>query len=499
MEPVASGPNRPTPERSSLDKPADAGSPRPDHGQRFSSLTHFGGFDWAVDEHQFALIDVGGAMLFNLRFGNNVDGWAELRAKIAGYPHCGVAIETSIGPAVERLLELGLTVYPMNPKAAERFRDRKAPSGIKDDALDAWCFADALRTDGHGWRELRPLDPLTAELRLLCRDEIALIEQRTALILQLREALHEYYPTALAAFDDWTTASPWNFVLTFPTPQVLVKAAKRKWEKFLHAHKLYRPETNGKRLELFARASEFANPSSAVVSAKSLLAVTLCKQLRTLQTQLDEYRDRIGQLFANHPDHDCFGSLPGAGAKLAPRLLSELGNDRARFASHESLQAYAGSAPVTQQSGKRSVARMRWACNKTLRATVHLWANLSRPLCAWAQAYYQQKKEKGMGHAAALRCLGNRWLKILWKMWQTNTSYDEALHTRNQVRHGSWVVALMPTDTQTSLPLNPNSESEYHDAKISNFFLYNRENHLPPLLPLLRQSQQLMWLCLILF
>ena len=162
-----------------------------------------------------------------------------------------------------------------------------------------------------------------------------------------------------------------------------------------------------------------------------------------LDSQLDEYRRRITELFNNHPDRDCFGSLPGAGPKIAPRLLSELGNDRVRFDSAEALQAYAGTAPVTLQSGKRRVAKMRRACNKTLRATVHLWADLSRPLCAWAQSYYQQKKDQGMGHAAALRCLGQRWLKILWKMWQTHMPYDEALHTRNQVSHGSWVVGLM--------------------------------------------------------
>jgi len=38
--------------------------------------------------------------------------------------------------------------------------------------------------------------------------------------------------------------------------------------------------------------------------------------------------------------------------------------------------------------------------------------------------------------------LGQRWLKILWKMWQTKTPYDEQMHTRNQIKHGSWVLAL---------------------------------------------------------
>ena len=427
---------------------SNASSMSPDAAsESFRSLTHFGGFDWAMEEHQFAVVSQEGTVLLNLRFTNDAQGWAELRAKIAAYPRLGVAIETSCGPAVERLLELGVIVYPINPKAAERFRDRKAPSGAKSDPLDAWCFADALRTDGHGWRELRPLDPITAELRILCRDEIALIEQRTAMVLQLKAALHEYYPTALAAFEDWTSQAPWEFIISFRDPHRLVSAGKRKWEKFLHIHKLYRPETAAKRLELFAKAKQFASPSQAVTNAKSLLATTLARQLCLLQTQLDEYRKRITELFNNHPDHDCFGSLPGAGPKIAPRLLSELGNDRARFDSHQALQLYAGTAPVTLQSGKRSVAKMRRACNKTLRATVHLWADLSRPLCAWAQAYYQQKKDQGMTHAAALRCLGQRWLKILWKMWQTRTAYNEALHMRNQVSHGSWVVGLM-TPTQ---------------------------------------------------
>ena len=68
------------------------------------------------------------------------------------YPHLAVAIETSQGAAIEQLLESGVTVYPVNPKSAERYRDRKAPSGTKTDLLDAWSLGDALRVDGHGWR-----------------------------------------------------------------------------------------------------------------------------------------------------------------------------------------------------------------------------------------------------------------------------------------------------------------------------------------------------------
>jgi transposase len=411
-----------------------------------ASFTHFAGFDWAQSEHQVVAVDPAGQIVLSLRFADDAAGWATFRERAAAFPRLAVAIETSCGPAVERLLDMGLAaVYPMNPKAAERYRDRKAPAGAKDDALDAWSFADALRTDGHGWRPLLPQDPLTAELRMLCRDEITLIEQRTALVLQLQATLHEYYPAALEAFTEWATSrAAWELVIQFPDPHRLASAGKRKWQRFLHAHKLYRPATADRRLAAFAAAEAFASPNPAVTAAKSLLAVTLAKQLCTLESQLDEYRKRIAELFQRHPDGGCFGSLPGAGPKLAPRLLAEFGDNRDVFPTAEAVQRYAGTAPVTKQSGKSRLVVIRRACNRTLRATVHLWADLSRRSCAWAEAYYRKKKADGMKHAAALRCLGQRWLKILWKMWQTRTRYDEALHTRNQTRHGSWVLQLLP-------------------------------------------------------
>ena len=416
----------------------------------FSELDHFVGFDWAEDKHDVIAVDRAGKVVLTLTFPDTAEGWASLRENLGPLGMVGVAIETSRGPAVERLLEAGCAVFPMNPKAAERFRERKAPSGVKDDTLDAWSFADALRSDGHAWRPLRPEDPQTQLLRILCRDEIGLIEQRTALALQLRQALREYYPAALEAFEDWTLPSAWAFVEQFPTPTDLARAGVRRWQKFLHVHKLYRPTTAEKRLEVFGRALEFVSPAESVTTAKSLLATTIVKQLHTLEAQLKEYRRRIEQAFADHPDGGIFSSLPGGGKKLAPRLLGELGANRDVFESPASLQCYAGTAPVTKQSGKSRWVHVRRACNKVLRATVHLWVDESRRSCAWAEAYYQQKKRAGHGHATALRCLGQRWLKIVWRMWQNHTSYDEALHMRSLAKSRSWVLGLTQTEPLAS-------------------------------------------------
>jgi transposase len=212
------------------------------------------------------------------------------------------------------------------------------------------------------------------------------------------------------------TPRPWRPLrigrLRPPGPLSKPSRPRRPWpapanaalDKFLHTHKLYRPQTYEKRLELFAKATDFC-ASDALTQAKSRLAVTRARQLRVLQAQLDDYRQQIEKLFAQHPDHDLFGSLPGAGPKLAPRLLAELGDDRQQFESAQALQGYAGTAPVSYQSGPVHKVRLRGPCDKALRATVYLWADHSRQACPWAQTYYQTLRQRGKTHACALRCL----------------------------------------------------------------------------------------------
>jgi hypothetical protein len=172
-------------------------------------------------------------------------------------------------------------------------------------------------------------------------------------------------------------------------------------------------------------------------------ALGLVKRLFVLEAQLSDYRKRIEELFHSHPDHDLFGSLPGAGPKLAPRLLSEIGDDRDRFKGDvQNLQCLAGTGPVTKRSGKHWECHQRWTCSKPLRHVLHLFSEHTITRCAWAEIYYRTHRAKDHSHAGALRRLAHRWLKIIYKMWLERTPYDPELHHRNQVKHGSWVFEL---------------------------------------------------------
>jgi transposase len=402
---------------------------------------YFAALDWAKEHHDVIVVDRFGKVVADFRFDHSAEGWKQFDEQMHLFSNCPIGIETSTGIVVDQLLQRQYPVYPVNPFAAKRYRERKAPSGTKTDRQDAWSLADALRTDGHAWVALRAQDEATATLRLFCRDEITLIEQRTALVNQLQAALGEFYPLALESFDDWTRPFTWAFVRAFPTAQALQQAGKRNWEKFLHTHKLWRSNTTD-RLTLWQTGQQL-QASAALVNAKSLLALSLVNVLQSLQNQIEIYRARIREAFAQHPDHDTFGNLPGAKEKLGPRLLAELGSDREVFPDQDSLMCVAGVSPVTWKSGKSRWVHVRWACNRTLRATVHLWADESRKTCAWAQAYYTAKRHQGQSHASALRCLGKRWLRILWRLWIDRRAYDEATYIASMQKHGSFVSAVL--------------------------------------------------------
>jgi transposase len=403
----------------------------------------FGALDLASQKHSVVVVDPHGKVIEDFEIDHSALGWKKFRERMRLYGSIPFAIETSQGAAVEQLLEAGMQVYPLNPKSAQAYRERKAPSGVKDDRLDAWSFADALRVDGQNWKSLRPEGSLIKELRLLCRDEVGLIEQRTAFINQLRHALAEYYQTALEAFEDWGAMSAWMFLQrprpTFWRRQASVSGKSSCIAASFGVTKAVHDDWNSSQMP---PSSVAANPTKA----KSMLALSLVKMLFALENQLSEYRKRIEELFESHPDHDLFGSLPGAGPKLAPRLLAEIGDDRERFEGDaQNLQCLAGTAPVTKRSGKHLECHQRWACNKYLRFAVHLFSEHTITRCAWAEIYYQAHRAKDHSHARALRCLGQRWLKIIHKMWMDRTPYNAELHHLNQVKHGSWVFQLKNT------------------------------------------------------
>ena len=79
-------------------------------------------------------------------------------------------------------------------------------------------------------------------------------------------------------------------------------------------------------------------------------------------------------------------------------------------------------------------------CPKFLRQTFVEWASRSIGHSYWAEAYYRQQREKGNTHQSAVRALAFKWIRILYRCWQTRTPYDESKYLKSLERRGSPLV-----------------------------------------------------------
>jgi len=404
----------------------------------------FAGLDWGDAEHAVCLIDGAGNTLEAFTVEHTHEKLGELVARLGAFGPCaGVAIERTGGLVVHKLLQAGVPVYAINPKVSKIWRDSYKADASKTDAIDAFVLADGLR---HFQKQLRPLaldHEQTRELALLCDDESALIAERTAMVNRIRSTLKEYHPEALKWFTTWTSPAAWDFVLCFPTPDALASASRKKLAGFLKTHRIALTPLWQERIDAVRDAERWPR-DPAVIAAKSFLAVRIARQLRALQAALDDYRQRIQELFDEHPDKDIFSSLPGAGPKLGPRLLTLFGSARDTFASAESVQALSGVVPVTIKSGNMKYEKMRRACDKDARKTMFQFAACSLRSSRWAKAYYlHATKTLKQSHARALRNLGAKWLKIIFRMWQNGQTYDETLYIASLIQHKSPIVAFI--------------------------------------------------------
>lgn len=376
----------------------------------------FVGIDWADQEHEVCIINQDGTELARFRVQHSRQGLESLRKHILQHVNlpeeAPCFLETSQGLLVQFLLENGFPVYPLNPKVVDY---RRKPSGAKSDAIDARLLAEIGRSDFRRLRRLNPDSEHLQELKTLCRDQDALLREATRLTNQLTACLKEYYPVALELFSRPTSPVALAFLRAYPTLETARKASLAELAAFLKAHRHPQAEAAAQRIYEKLHAPQLsARPG--ITRAKSRFMLVLVAQLLPVLEAIRQYDEEITRLFSSHPDSVIFASLPGAGKRLAPRLLAGWGEDRGRYDSAAALQALAGTSPVLYQSGKYRFVRCRRACVKFLRRTLHLFAYQSARLVSWARAYYLQKRAAGKSHHEAVRALANIWVRIIFAM-----------------------------------------------------------------------------------
>ncbi len=395
------------------------------------------GIDWANDHHDALVIDEKGRQVGSLRIDHNPQGLSRLNTfleQILGSEskdQMACIIETTHGLLIAHLLEAGWPVYPVNPRTVDR---RRSASGAKTDTIDAYLLAKTGRADLADLHRLTPDSEKITALKLLTRDQAALIQMQTRLVNQLTACLKAYYPVALELFAKLHQKSTLLFLQTYPTPQEAMAASLEQIREVLRQAKHSNPTPVA--TNIFERLHQpHLKADSVITRSKSRLMLVLVSQLLPLIEHIAQYDKEIEAFFLSHEDHAIFESLPRAGQRLAPRLLAEIGDDRERYHDASSLQALGGTSPVLFQSGMYSKAHRRLGCIKSLRNALHQFAWQSTQSEPWARDYYQRKRAEGKSHTVAVRTLANVWVRIIFAMWLHHRCYESTTFEQAQRQH----------------------------------------------------------------
>ena len=302
----------------------------------------FVGDDWVEDHHDVELMDLVGRRLAKARLPEGVAGMARLHAMIAEQlgedtdeAEVLVGIETDRGPWVAALIAAGYRVFAMNPLQVARYRERHGVSGAKSDAADAHTLADMVRTDSH---QLRPVagDSAQAEVvKVVTRAHKTLIWERTRHTQRLRHALRDYFPAALAAFEDLDATDTLELLALAADPASAAKLTIAQISAALRRARRRNVAEKAARIQAVLCTEHLGQPEvvtqayAATTRAAVAVLRTLDEQVKTLQGQVDAH-------FGQHPDAEIILSQPGLGPILGARVLAEFGDDPDRYTDAKS-------------------------------------------------------------------------------------------------------------------------------------------------------------------
>lgn len=392
---------------------------------------YYVGIDWADQKHDVCILADTGQIIQEFQISHTLKGFQTLSATLVRLADVKINIERSDGLLVDWLVRQSWPIY-LTPTVVTHHR---RPRRTKDDPGDAFLLAHLLRLGDPECRPLTQRGQLVEHLRQLLLAYNGMLREQRRLGNRLIYQLKQYYPAALHTFSQPYNLVALAFLEQYPTPEAAQQATTEELHDFLIAHHYGGKKVDVKLAELqrvlHTPAPKATVPDGLVTHVQLLIPVlrSVCQGRNTLE------RDVLA-LFPTHPDAAWWTSFPGSDRLTAARLLAWIGDDRRRFPTPEMLQAVAGTVPVTRRSGKSRTVEFRTACSHPLRKAVDDLARQSVRDSSWAKAYFDSQIDRGHAVARSYRALANRWLSIIWKLWQTGEPYDESVHIDNRARKG---------------------------------------------------------------
>ena len=265
------------------------------------------------------------------------------------------------------------------------------------------------------------------------------MDDRTKFGNQLTALLKKYYPVALQVNGDHIYSSiSMDFLGTWSSPQKLLVDKKQQLSRFFNKRTSKKCTTPIK-LEIIQSVMVVVEDEQVTEMYETEL-LDLLRRIEALNESIKIYDSQIIRCYQESDDYEIFNSLPGSGKVLGPRVMAFFGQNRDRFGDVQEALTYSEIAPVLQESGRTSVTRRRYRCDKFRQQTFVEFADGSRKKSLWAQEFYRQKKAQGKSHYTILRALAFKWIRIIYKCWRDKLPYDEDKYLKVLESFGSTLV-----------------------------------------------------------
>jgi transposase len=270
---------------------------------------------------------------------------------------------------------------------------------------------------------LGPAEDLVAELRLLVAQRADLVGDRTRTLNRLRQHLTAVCP-ALERVAEPASQGGWLVLLArYQRPAAIRRAGVRRLSALLAAQGV-RAGTAQHLAETAVAAAKTQSLRLAGEEVAAELVAALAQQATDLGVRIATLDRQIAKRFGRHRLAKVICSMPGFGFRLGAELLVAIG-DLDQIDSPDRLAAYAGLAPVANDSGKRTGRRRRPVrYNRALRRAMYLAALVAIRCDPAARAYYQRKRAEGKRPIQATICLARRRTNVLWALMRDHRTWQ---------------------------------------------------------------------------
>jgi transposase len=344
-----------------------------------------------------------------------------------------VAIECKEHLVIRILTAHGYPVYPINPKSADRYKDRYQVSGMKTDEIDAFSLADILRTDIHKHKPLIYSSGDIQKLQILSNEYEKLLKDKNILEGQFQDVLNTYFPVMLTLFFTNNCKILYRLIPQVPTYKQLRALSLSEFTLLLRNNR-YNLTQRIKPLYDKIQQSDY-HSEDLFDETYSQTAIALCEAILLLDRHLKSILKQMMQITHSHRLGEIFASIPGSGKIMSAKLLALMGDNKSAYKNAAEVQAYSGVAPMLKQSGKKFRVVFRFSCNKYFRDILTWFSYCSMQWCPWARAFYDRKRLEGKRHFEACRLLAFKWLRIIYVLWNREELYDERIHSGNVARY----------------------------------------------------------------